>query len=1003
MKANAGETSGRILLQTNILDENDQPTELTLRCIMEIARTDNNRMFEFFYSVINDDGSPQFVGVRAAYGFGPDSFNRFRRLTKSQHGPFLQLAVEHYVAGERKRNVVRHHPQYGWGCATIREFFGYMSDCHVGPPKGQLFLTLLPYAPGSGKNNEWEEVYMNARMNPMRETLSNTALSHTMLPEGMGSNRMIVFAIDLHMIAAGLNPVSFHPRGYYAIKDSIPLARMPIAYFMDSGALVFNTAFKYIGGPKFGTGPERANHKRETWPLASFDCPMCGTAFPVGLHMCHACTKPVHYPGGMFYADPVNPFQVAYYGSHAQWLNDLIERNTLSEFKLHEYPAIKHLRNFPVSRALSEDHRQTAFFGVPPIKCVAVDTLPKEVELFKKSVRGTIQVAIRLDISIERLVAGITGKEARSGVLDFLESRSIQCATTIVKHFGAIFATCREKPLCFYARWSIHCQRAYRICLERGYLSPFYTGERVDYCIDGDMIQKLRLAHLPLQNANLEMRRHIRLSTEFDTLDEFRATITDTQKYQRYMRIDSESLSALLAKGAAQATGDPKGKGKGDDAQAINWRELDPLGRKRIPHHTDARFMIIDEGNTEHLDAPDTPEQARKDFKDFVRDHGSKTKQILEDDKTIESTFFDLVDGVKDQLPDVKSTDPTKMSMKTDVFEALPDELDEPDELFDVAARRRRQREEAPQRHVQPSTRREVATPEAHNVPVPTEDDDDEDDSELDRVIRPKQAAKRPGREHLGGVALEMTPPSPRDMPPPSNPPVRKSQRQTGFSGFSVPHPEGETLRVTGRAEYSNKLKLPMVLRIKTRVPEPDLEKPAIEEIIRMYHARSTLSAIRKKAAAVLIAMNANPDDDINMKAADVQVSYAMDTGSVRAASPGGTSATTAEQINPKFPGPSLRTASNPPAKAPRDEKWAPSITRPAPARVITSTEGRGRTQQRSAEATVPARPAPSDTTSSEPRLRTMGPAKETTAKGKSRSGSDVAEPDEVRQPTKGK
>ncbi|CAE7775567.1 unnamed protein product [Symbiodinium sp. CCMP2592] len=766
MKANAGENDGRILLQTNILDEQVEPTEITTRCIMEIARTDNNRMFEFFYSTIDNDGSPQFVGIRATYGFGPDNFNRFRLLTKCQHGPFIQLAQDHYVAGERKRNVARYHPQYGWGCATIREFFGYMSDCKINPPKGRLFLTLLPYAPGSGNNNEWEEVYMNVRMNPGRETLSNTASSQSMLPEGMGSNRMIVFAIDLHMIAAGINPIVFHPRGYYAIKDSIPLACMPIAYFMDTGSLVFNTAFKYVGGPKFGTGPKRGDHKRETWPLASFDCPMCGASFPVGsLHMCHSCTKPIHYPDGMFYADPVNPFQVEYYGSHAEWLNELIERNELKEFRLHEYPAIKQLRNFPVSRSLAEDHRQTAFFGVPPIKCTAADTSPKEVELFKKSVRGTIQGAIRLDISIERLVAGITGKEARCGVEEFLNSQSIACAITIVKHFGAVFATCREKPLCYYARWSIHCQRAYRVCLSRGYLSPFYTGGTIDYTVDSDMVEKIRLAHLPLQNANLAMRRQIRLSTEFGTLDEFRATITDTQKYQRYMRVDSESLSALLAKvtlttcygipmkgepgyisddeaeeieGTAAATEKPKGKGKGEeeepDVQAINWRDLDPLGRKFIPHHTDSRFTIFADGNTALLDAPETPDEKRKEFKEFIRDHSVKIKECFDDDRATEKTFFNLVEGVKDQLPDTKRTDPVLMKKNEDVFEALPDELEEPQALFDVAAQRARRRADTPQRRVQATEQRHASIPEAHAVPVPP-DDEDEDDTELERAI----------------------------------------------------------------------------------------------------------------------------------------------------------------------------------------------------------------------------------------------------------------------------
>ncbi|CAE7831647.1 GABBR2 [Symbiodinium sp. CCMP2592] len=592
----------------------------------------------------------------------------------------------------------------------------------------------------------------------------------------------------------------------------------------------------------------------------------------------------------MFYADPVNPFQVEYYGSHAEWLNELIERNELTEFQLHEYPAIKQLRNFPVSRSLAEDHRQTAFFGVPPIKCTAADTSPKEVELFKKSVRGTIQGAIRLDISIERLVAGITGKEARCGVEEFFNSQSIACATTIVKHFGAVFATCREKPLCYYARWSIHCQRAYRVCSSRGYLSPLYTGGTIEYTVDPDMAEKIRLAHLPLQNANLTMRRLIRLSTEFDTLDEFRATITDTQKYQRYMRVDSESLSALLAKvalttcygipikgepgyisddeaeeieGTAAATEKPKGKGKGEDepnVQAINWRDLDPLGRKFIPHHTDPRFTIIAEGNTALFDAPDTPDETRKEFKEFVRDHAHKIKECFDEDRATEKTFFALVEEVKGQLPDAKSTDPILMKRDEDVFEALPDELEEPHRLFDVAARQAQRRDDTPQRRVQVTEQRQASIPEAHTVPVPP-DEEDEDDSELERVIRPGPTSQRPGREHLGGVAPETTPPPPREMPPPSNLPARKSQRQ---SGYSAAHPDGEALRVSGRAQYSDQMKLPLVLRMKTRVPEPDLDNPTIEDIIRMYHAPNTLSIIRKKATSVIIAMNANPDDDVN-------------------------------------------------------------------------------------------------------------------------------------------
>ena len=53
-----------------------------------------------------------------------------------------------------------------------------------------------------------------------------------------------------------------------------------------------------------------------------------------------------------------------------------------------------------------EDHRRTAFFGVRAIQCASVDLTEGEIdiELFKKSVRGTLQGAIRLDISVMRHV-----------------------------------------------------------------------------------------------------------------------------------------------------------------------------------------------------------------------------------------------------------------------------------------------------------------------------------------------------------------------------------------------------------------------------------------------------------------------------------------------------------------------------------------------------------------------------------------------------------------------
>ena len=253
------------------------------------------------------------------------------------------------------------------------------------------------------------------------------------------------------MYASGVNPVSYHPAGYYALKDNmISLSCMPIAYNMDTGTIMFNTAFKYMGGPKFGTGPGRGE-ERCLWPIAMHTCPTCGANFPAGLHMCHSCAKPIHYPDGMFYADTKDRFGVEYYGVHAEWFCDAIRSGDFTQYRPHTYDVVKYLRNFPVSRSLTEDHRRTAFFGVSAIQCASVDLPTKEIELFKKSVRGTSQGAIRFDMSVERLVSGLTGKDSLMTVEEFFTSGT-DVANTLVKHYGSLFINCREKPVCFYAR-----------------------------------------------------------------------------------------------------------------------------------------------------------------------------------------------------------------------------------------------------------------------------------------------------------------------------------------------------------------------------------------------------------------------------------------------------------------------------------------------------------------------------------------------------------------------
>ena len=183
MKANTSEKSGKILLQTSMVDANGLATEATMASILEIARTDLNRYFEFFYSTIDSDNVPVFVGIRAVFGFGPDSFSRFRAMVACPDSPFVQLATDtsNSRANRRPREVARNFPSYGWGCATMREFMGFVADFKIAAPKGQLFLTLR------GQNNAWEEVYRDARRNPGRDTLQQSAKSiNALFPKGRG-------------------------------------------------------------------------------------------------------------------------------------------------------------------------------------------------------------------------------------------------------------------------------------------------------------------------------------------------------------------------------------------------------------------------------------------------------------------------------------------------------------------------------------------------------------------------------------------------------------------------------------------------------------------------------------------------------------------------------------------------------------------------------------------------------------------------------------------------
>ena len=79
-----------------------------------------------------------------------------------------------------------------------------------------------------------------------------------------------------------------------------------------------------------------------------------------------------------------------------------------------------------------------------------------EVENFRRNVRGTLQAGIRVDISVARLVAAMSGKASLITVEDFFKTSTLirKEAEPVVKHYGSLSLNCREKPLCYYAQWS---------------------------------------------------------------------------------------------------------------------------------------------------------------------------------------------------------------------------------------------------------------------------------------------------------------------------------------------------------------------------------------------------------------------------------------------------------------------------------------------------------------------------------------------------------------------
>ena len=71
----------KILLQTMLFMRDGESADIVRSCIIELARLDQSRTFEFFYTAVQPDDAPVIAGIRANFGFG--------RTTSSVSRPFV--------------------------------------------------------------------------------------------------------------------------------------------------------------------------------------------------------------------------------------------------------------------------------------------------------------------------------------------------------------------------------------------------------------------------------------------------------------------------------------------------------------------------------------------------------------------------------------------------------------------------------------------------------------------------------------------------------------------------------------------------------------------------------------------------------------------------------------------------------------------------------------------------------------------------------------------------
>ena len=201
---------------------------------------------------------------------------------------------------------------------------------------------------------------------------------------------------------------------------------------------------------------------------------------------------------------------------------------------------VERLRNSTIVRSVIEDHRKVAFFGGVVIKAVDHGLSGEVKQKFRANDRGPVMGASRFDISVERLIAAITGPKSTVMVGQFFNEME-----HFRRYYASLFLNCRDKPLCSYLFYSRRVRTAYLIALSNNEISPLFSQEQdiADRWID------LTVMHAEYSRYMTDLRSCFPLNSPEFALKFFRSKISDqTPQYSICLSLDYEELQDWLNK-----------------------------------------------------------------------------------------------------------------------------------------------------------------------------------------------------------------------------------------------------------------------------------------------------------------------------------------------------------------------------------------------------------------------------------------------------------------------